>query len=98
MPEVTFDAFLRVVGAGVGAEDERPVAGLGEQQFASGLLKCARSESVWLRGFLHQFGHALLGDLLVRINPLVLLIKPHAPIAFLAPTGRARGGNLVSGM
>ena len=97
--QMIFHAAARVVGTGAGAQDERPVAGLRQQQFARGLLQRARLQAASAVGkFLRQLGHALLRDLQVRINPLVRFVEPHAPVAFLAPAGRAGRGDLVGRM
>ena len=43
--QMVLDAFARVIGAGAGAQDERPVARLGEKQFAAGLFERAQFQA-----------------------------------------------------
>src|SRR5437667_2831480 len=40
--QMVLHAFAGVLGAGAGAQNERPIAGLGEEQLASRLLERAR--------------------------------------------------------
>ena len=37
--QMIFDTFAGVIGTGAGAQDERPIAGLREEQFARGLFE-----------------------------------------------------------
>jgi len=86
--EMIFDAAAGVLGAGAGAQNERPVAGLGQEQFPTGLFQGPLLEvgrRFALAIFFGQLGHALLRDLQMGINPFVGFIQPNAPVAFLAP-------------
>src|SRR5438046_4373244 len=58
--QVVFDTAAGVVGTRAGAEYERPIAGLGEQQFARGLLERALRQRAGAGKFSRQFGHSLL--------------------------------------
>src|SRR5690242_18852402 len=69
--QVVFHAPAGVIGAGARPEDERPVTGLGQQQFARGLAQGPLLQAGRLRKFPRQPGHAFPGDLQMRINPLV---------------------------
>src|SRR5258708_6116261 len=53
--EVVFDAFGGVIRAGAGAEDERPVAGLSEEEFAAGLFQRAELNAARPGKFMGQF-------------------------------------------
>ena len=90
-----FDALAGVVRAGARAEDERPVAGLGQQQLAAGLLERAPFEIAWCGETVRQLGHSFLGHLQVRVNPFVGLVEPDLPVAFLAPARSARAADLL---
>src|ERR1035441_9584742 len=83
--QMLLHTLARIVGAGSRPQDEWPVAGLGEQQLARGLLEHALLQVIGLWESPRQFGHAVLGDAQVRVNPFVLLVEPDAPIAFFAP-------------
>ena len=83
--QMVFHAAARVIGAGARAQNERPVAGLREQQFARGLPQRARRQGAGLFKSPRQSGHPLLRDLQVRINPFVLLVQPRAVVTLLAP-------------
>jgi hypothetical protein len=98
--QMVLHAAAGVIGTGAGAQNERPVARLRQQQFARGLFQRARlaGRSPFSGKFPRQSGHAFLRDLQVRINPFVLLVQPRAQIAFLAPAGRAGRGDLVGRM
>jgi len=64
-------------------QDEGPVARLGEKQFAGGLFQGALLQGRRRWEFFGQFRHARLRDPEMGINPLVALVEPDAPIAFL---------------
>gem|GEM_PF-3872812 len=83
--QMIFHATARVVGTRPGAQDERPVAGLREEQFAGGLFQGAGLQASGVRKLFGEFSHPVLRDLQVRINPFVRFVQPHAPVAFLAP-------------
>src|SRR5262249_2643533 len=84
--EVILDASAGVIGTGAGAKDEGPVAGLGEQQFAAGLFEGTFLEAGSSRMAMDQGRHSLLGDVEVRVDPLVRFIEPDFPVALFAPT------------
>src|SRR5437588_1494048 len=96
--QVSFHALPGVFRAGAGSEDERPIAGLGEEQFASSLFEGAFLQNPGLWMAFDQLGHTFLRDLQVGINPFVGLVEPDFPIAFVAPTGGARFGDLLGGI
>ena len=93
--QMVFDAPAGVFGAGFGPENEGPVAGLGEEQFAGGLAQGAGLEAFGGWKAVGEIGHAFLGDLQVRMDPLVGFVEPDAPIPFLAPARGAGRGDLV---
>src|SRR5438067_2107679 len=93
--QVVLDTAAGVVGTRAGAEYERPIAGLGEQQLARRLFERALRQSAGAGKFSRQFGHSLLRDVQVRINPFVRFVEPHPPVAFLPPARRARRGDLL---
>ena len=83
--EVVFHAFLCVLGAGAGAQDEWPVAGLGEQEFLGGLPERAQLEAGRIGEPAGEFGHARLGDVQMRIDPLICFVEPDAVVTFFTP-------------
>src|SRR6266567_8998820 len=93
--QVVLHPSAGVIRAGAGAQDERPIAGLSEQQFARGLFERAAGEAGGVGETARQFRHPLLGDVQVRIDPLVGFVEPDFPIAFLAPARSRRRGDLV---
>src|ERR1041385_770304 len=92
------DPVPRVAGAGAGAKDKRPVAGLREKQFTRCLTQGARRESAGVGKLSCKFGETRLRDVQMGQNPFVALVEPDLPITFLAPA-RGRGlRDLLRGM
>src|ERR1017187_2541957 len=75
--------------------DERPVAGLREEQFAGGLFEAALREMIAVLEVAREFGHALRGHVQVRIDPRVGTFEPDFPVTLVAPTGGGRLGDLL---
>src|ERR1017187_3793520 len=75
--------------------DERPVAGLREEQFAGGLLEAALREMVTVLEVAREFGHALRGHVQVRIDPGIGTFEPDLPVTLVAPAGGARLRDLL---
>src|SRR5581483_3547389 len=96
--DVVLDAFAGVIGTGACAEDERPVAGLGEEQFAAGLFQGAKLEAGGVGEFAGKLRHPLLRDLEVGLDPFVGLVEPDVPVTLGAPARRAGPGDLLGGM
>ena len=86
---MVFDSLAGVVRTGAGAEDERPVAGLSQQELARGLLERPRGQAGCRRKLSRQSAHPRLRHIQMGINPLVVFIEPHTPVSFLTPTRRA---------
>ena len=93
--EVFLDAAFSVFGTCVGAQNEGPVAGLGEEQFAGRLIQRAFLERGWIVQVARHFGHALLGHVEVRVNPGIGFVEPDFPVAFFAPGGGTGASDLV---
>lgn len=72
-----------VGGAGVRPQNERPVTGLREQEFPRGLPQGAGGQARGIGVLFGQFRQAFLGNLQVRVDPLVFFIEPNAPVPFL---------------
>ena len=83
--QMSGDAPTRIFRTGPRAEDERPITGLSQQKFTAGLFEGAEFKFVWVREAVRQLGHALLGNVEMWINPLVLFIKPDAPVPIFSP-------------
>src|SRR5208283_1176249 len=78
--QVLLDTPARILGVGVRAHKESPIAGLGQEQLAGGLAQGALGDWTGPWEAISEFRQAFLGDLEVGINPLVFLIEPHAPV------------------
>src|SRR5713226_7602059 len=90
--QVVLHPSAGVIGAGASAQDERPIAGLSQQQFPRGLFERAAGQAGGGGETARQLGHPLLGDVQVRIAPLFRFVKPDLPIAFRAPARSRRRG------
>jgi hypothetical protein len=93
--EVTLKTLPRVFRAGSRPQDECPITGLRQQQFAAGLFESAFLEARSFGMAADQGRHSFLRDVEVRVNPLVGFVEPHAPITLLAPARRSRFCNLI---
>src|ERR1051325_6259738 len=93
--QMILDALAGVIGTGAGAQDERPIAGLRQEQLARGLFEGTQGQFVRFAETIGQRAHAFLRHPQVRVNPFVGLIEPHFPITFLAPTGGAGLADLL---
>ena len=87
--DVVAGAFFGVFDGGVGRDDERPVGGLCEQEFAGGLVERASEIAVGVGETAGEFDHAFFGAMEVGINPVVAVVEPDFEEAVCAPAGEA---------
>ena len=87
--DVVAGAFFGVVDRSVRRDDEGPVGGLSEYEFAGGLVESALEIAFGVGEFLGEFDHAFFGAVEVRINPVVAVVEPDFEEAIGAPAGEA---------
>lgn len=87
--QMIFGTAASIIGRAVGFDQERPVAGLGEEKLACRLFERALNRGVArLAAVAGDFRHPPSGAMKVGIDPGVLFIQPDTTEAVLAP---ARG-------
>ena len=85
--QVLFGSSDRVVDHGAGFHDEGPVGGLGEQQFACGLVQGAGFQASGFPVAVNQIYHALARLVEVAVDPLIRFLQPYLVVALVAPAG-----------
>ena len=93
--DVVARTFFGVLDGGVGGDDERPVGGLSEDEFASGLVEGASEIAVGVGEFSGQLDHAFFGAVQVGVNPVVSVVEPDLEEAVGTPARQARHDFLV---
>jgi len=87
--DMDLGALDGVFDHGAGLHDEGPVAGLSEQQLASGLVQRAAAQRVARRRMMAgQLHHAVGVFVEVAVEPVVGAFEPDFAVALVAPTGK----------
>lgn len=95
--EVGLDTELGILDGGAGLHDKGPVAGLSEEEFASGLIEGAIDEGVWVEGEARDdIAESQLGVVQEGVYPDVSGIDPELEGTSFAPSGGSRIGLLVN--
>ena len=96
--DVVARAFLGVFDGGVGGDDEGPVGGLGEEEFAGGLIEGTAQIALGVGETGGEFDHAFLGAMEMGIDPVVAVVEPDFKEAVGAPAREAGHDFLVDGL
>src|SRR6185436_5544081 len=86
--DVSPKAADRIRHSRLSADEERPVAALGQQQLPGCLVQRPLKRPLGAREFVCKLDHAPFRLMLVTIQPLRSFVEPHLLITLLTPRGR----------
>ena len=90
-------SFFGVFDRSICRDDERPVGGLCQEEFARGLIESAFEVALGVGESLAKFDHAFFGAVEVWVDPVVSVVEPDFEEAVGAPAREAWHDFLVNG-